>query len=29
VSHEKGTELVVAHVERYWCPTVVSDDVVR
>ena len=29
VSHEKGTELVVAHVERYWCPTVVSDDILR
>ena len=29
VSHDKGTELVVAHVERYWCPTVVSGDIVR
>jgi nicotinamidase-related amidase len=29
VSHDKGTELVVAHVERYWCPTVVSTDIVR
>jgi nicotinamidase-related amidase len=29
VSHEKGTELVVAHVERYWCPTVVSEDILR
>ena len=29
VSHDKGTELVVAHVERYWCPTVVSTDILR
>jgi nicotinamidase-related amidase len=24
VSHFEGTELVVAHVERYWCPTIES-----
>jgi nicotinamidase-related amidase len=28
VAHEKGTELVVAHVERYWCPTVTSAEIV-
>lgn len=20
VSHERGTELVIEHIERYWCP---------
>ncbi len=24
VDHEQGTELVVRHVERYWCPTTLS-----
>ena len=27
VAHEKGTDLVVEHVERHWCPTVLSSDV--
>ena len=27
VAHEKGTDLVVEHVEKYWCPTVLSSDV--
>jgi len=26
VSHDKGTELVVEHIEKYWCPTVLSSD---
>jgi nicotinamidase-related amidase len=26
VSHEKGTELIVQHIEKYWCPSVLSDD---
>lgn len=26
VSHEEGTELVVQHIERYWCPSVLSQD---
>jgi nicotinamidase-related amidase len=26
VSHARGTELVVEHVERYWCPSIASDD---
>ncbi len=26
VSHIRGTELVVEHVEKYWCPTVTSSD---
>jgi nicotinamidase-related amidase len=26
VDHHSGTDLVVAHVERYWCPTATSVD---
>ena len=26
VSHEQGTELVVQHIEKYWCPTTLSAD---
>jgi nicotinamidase-related amidase len=26
VSHAAGTELVIEHIERYWAPTVTSDD---
>jgi len=26
VSHDRGTELVTEHIERYWCPSVVSGD---
>jgi len=29
VSHEEGTELVVRHIESYWCPSILSDDLVR
>lgn len=29
VSHARGTELVVEHIERYWCPSIVSDDLTR
>ena len=29
VSHARGTEMVVEHVERYWCPSVISEDLVR
>jgi nicotinamidase-related amidase len=29
VSHEQGTELVVQHIEKYWCPSVVSPDLTR
>jgi nicotinamidase-related amidase len=28
VSHERGTELVIEHIEKYWCPTVLSSDVI-
>lgn len=26
VSHYRGTELVIEHIEKYWCPTVMSTD---
>jgi nicotinamidase-related amidase len=26
VSHERGTEMIVEHIERYWCPSVRSED---
>ncbi len=29
VSHWRGTEMVVEHVERYWCPTIDSSDLVK
>lgn len=29
VSHNRGTELVVEHIERYWCPSIESRDLMR
>jgi nicotinamidase-related amidase len=29
VSHEKGTELVIEHIEKYWAPTITSEELVR
>jgi nicotinamidase-related amidase len=26
VSHEEGTRLVVEYIEKFWCPTLTSDD---
>ena len=26
VSHERGTGLVIEHIERYWCPSIVGND---
>ena len=26
VTHAEGTNLVIAHIERYWCPSVTSDQ---
>lgn len=26
VSHDRGTELVIEHIERHWCPSVLSRD---
>jgi len=27
VNHFQGTELVVEHVEKYWCPSIASTDI--
>lgn len=29
VSHERGTELMVKHVEKFWCPSIVGEDLTR
>ncbi len=29
VSHEDGTERIIEHIEKYWCPTVLSGDLVK
>ena len=29
VSHDEGTQLVVEHIEIYWCPSVLSKDLVQ
>jgi nicotinamidase-related amidase len=29
VSHARGTELVVEHIERYWCPSIDSADLIE
>lgn len=29
VSHEEGTELVVRHIEKYWCPSILSSDLLE
>lgn len=29
VSHEEGTRLVIEYIEKFWCPTVASEDVMR
>ena len=26
VSHFRGTDLVIEHIEKYWCPSIVSSD---
>jgi putative membrane-bound dehydrogenase-like protein len=28
VSHFTGTDLVVEHIEKYWCPTITSADII-
>jgi hypothetical protein len=28
VSHEQGTELVINHIERWFCPTILSSDLI-
>lgn len=29
VSHARGTELIVEHIERYWCPSILGEDLTR
>lgn len=29
VSHERGTQMVVEHIEKYWAPSVEADDVLK
>lgn len=29
VSHNRGTELVIEHIERYWCPSALGDDLTK
>jgi len=29
VSHDQGTELVVQYIEKYWCPTTLSEEILR
>ena len=29
VSHARGTELVIEHIEKYWCPTILGADLTR
>lgn len=29
VSHEQGTQLVIEHIEKHWCPTTTSEAILR
>jgi nicotinamidase-related amidase len=29
VSHARGTELVIEHIESKWCPTILSEDLIQ
>ncbi len=29
VSHTRGTELVIEHIEKFWCPSIASEDLMR
>ena len=29
VTHEDGTELVIQHIEKYWCPSILSKDLIQ
>lgn len=29
VNHQKGTELIIGHIEKYWCPSILSEDLTR
>ncbi len=29
VSHQRGTELVIEHIEQHWCPSIEAIDLTR
>jgi nicotinamidase-related amidase len=29
VSHARGTEMVIEHIEKYWCPSILGDDLTK
>jgi hypothetical protein len=29
VSHDEGTRLMLAYIEKFWCPTIFSEDLLR
>lgn len=29
VSHTRGTEMVIEHIEKYWCPSILGKDLTR
>lgn len=29
VSHARGTEMVIEHIEKYWCPTILAEDLTK
>ncbi len=29
VSHERGTNLIIEHVEKFWCPSIEGGDLTR
>jgi nicotinamidase-related amidase len=29
VSHARGTELVIEHIEKYWCPSILGEDLTQ
>jgi len=29
VSHQEGTRLVIEYIEKFWCPTVLSEDILK
>jgi hypothetical protein len=29
VSHARGTELAIEHIEKYWCPSIDSADLMK
>jgi hypothetical protein len=28
VDHFRGNDLIIAHIEKFWCPTITSDQVI-